>query len=535
MPLHIRHIKYLLSLLLIIGLALLSIFSGIGLSWLWVLLPLGFFVLVGIWDITQTEHSILRNYPLFGHLRSILETFRPQIRQYFVESDTDGAPFSREQRSLVYQRAKQVEDKAPFGTELRVRNAGFEWLNHSIVPAKMTTEAPRIMIGGPACTQPYSSSVLNISAMSFGALSANAIKALNKGAKLGQFAHDTGEGGLSEHHRFAHGDLIWEIGSGYFSCRDANGAFDEEKYAQLATSPSVKMIQVKLSQGAKPGHGGVLPGAKVTAEIAKIRGVPAGIDCISPSSHSAFQTPVGLLQFIDKLRQLSAGKPVGFKLCIGHPVEFIGICKAMVETGLAPDFIVVDGKEGGTGAAPLEFSDHVGTPLREGLLMVHNALTAIGLRDQIRIGASGKIVSGFDMAIAMGLGADWCNSARGFMFALGCLQSQRCHTGLCPVGVATQDPSRQRALVVEVKAERVMQFHRATVHALSELVAAAGLTHPELLRAKYFFQRVSTDEVRALDRVYTFSRAGELLGQTPTGQFLDVWQQASADSFRGVN
>ncbi len=390
--------------------------------------------LVGVRDLAQTRHAVLRNYPISAHLRFLLEEMRPEMRQYFFESETDGLPFSRTQRAIVYQRAKMALDKRPFGT-LRDTNApGYEWLRHSITPKPVAREGFRITVGGPDCAKPYSMSVFNISAMSFGALSANAIRALNKGAALGGFAHDTGEGGFSPYHREGGGDIIWEIGSGYFGCRTPDGRFDEEKFRAAAASDQIKMIEIKLSQGAKPGHGGVLPGAKVTAEIAAIRGVEKGKDCISPASHSAFATPREMVAFIAKLRALSGGKPVGFKLCVGHPWEFLGVCKAMVETGIYPDFIVVDGMEGGTGAAPLEFADHIGVPMREGVVFVRNALVGINARDRIRVGCSGKIVNGFDMARAVALGADWCNAARGFMFSLGCIQSLSCHTDRCPTG-----------------------------------------------------------------------------------------------------
>ncbi len=373
-------------------------------------------------------------------MRFILEEFRPEMRQYFFESETDGAPFSRDRRALVYQRAKMQLDKRPFGTQLPVYSDGFEWMLHSLAPRPHAKEPYRVTIGGPACTQPYSASVLNISAMSFGALSANAIRALNGGAKIGGFAHDTGEGGFSPYHAEKGGDIIWEIGSGYFGCRTLDGVFSTENFARVARNPQIKMIEIKLSQGAKPGHGGVLPAAKVTPEIAAIRGVPLGIDCVSPARHSAFSTPLEMMEFIDKLRGLSGGKPVGFKLCLGQPVEFLAICKAMLQSGTTPDFIVVDGKEGGTGAAPLEFMDHLGMPMREGLSFIHNALVGTGLRGQIKLGCSGKILTAFDMARAMALGADWCNSARGFMFSVGCIQSLSCHTDACPTGVATQNP-----------------------------------------------------------------------------------------------
>src|SRR6201996_4970875 len=434
--------------------------------------------IVGTVDLFQSRHAVLRNYPLAAHIRFILEEIRPEIRQYFLESEKDGTPFSRDQRALVYQRAKQALDKRPFGTQHDVYASGYEWLHHSIAPKLAAKEPFRIRIGGPDCAKPYSASILNISAMSFGALSPNAIRALNTGARKGGFAHDTGEGGYSPYHRENGGDIIWEIGSGYFSCRNVDGTFCAEKFEQNARHDQIKMVELKLSQGAKPGHGGVLPAAKVSEEIAATRGVPVGVDCISPSRHSAFSTPIEMMQFIGTMRRLSGGKPAGFKLCIGHPWEFMAICKAMLATEIYPDFIVIDGKEGGTGAAPLEFADHLGMPLREALNFAHNTLIGINARDRIKLGASGKIISAFDIARAMALGADWCHAARGFMFALGCIQSQSCHTDKCPTGVSTQDKVRQRALVVPDKGQRVHNFHRATVEAVGELVAAAGLDHP---------------------------------------------------------
>jgi glutamate synthase domain-containing protein 2 len=416
---------------------------------------------------------------------------------------------------------------------------GFEWMNHSMAPTRVTTSDYRIQIGKtkdgepkPGVTQPYAASVFNISAMSFGALSANAIKALNEGARRGGFAHDTGEGSISVYHREMGGDLIWEIGSGYFGCRTADGQFSEEQFVINAREPQVKMIEIKLSQGAKPGHGGVLPAAKVSPEIARARGVALGQDCVSPALHSAFSTPIELLQFVERLRHASGGKPVGFKLCIGHPWEFFAIAKAMLQTGITPDFIVVDGKEGGTGAAPVEFSDHVGTPLQEGLQLVHNTLVGLNLRDQIRIGASGKIITAFDIARTMALGADWCNSARGFMFAIGCIQSQSCHTDHCPTGVATQDPLRQRALVVPDKAERVFQFHRQTLAALAELVAAAGLLHPNEISPDHIVRRVSSNDVRLLSTLANFITPGSLLeDRFEQAVFKVYWPKARAESF----
>jgi len=499
-------------------------------------LALAFIALTGLGlrDLAQTKHAVLRNYPIAAHLRFILEHLRPEMRQYFFESETDGLPFSRQQRALVYQRAKMQLDKRPFGTQLNVYAQGYEYLSHSIAPREFNPLSFRFRIGGPDCRQPYSASVFNISAMSFGSLSAHAIRALNGGAKIGGFAHDTGEGGYSPYHRAGGGDIIWEIGSGYFGCRDATGHFDPAAFAAAAANPQIKMIEIKVSQGAKPGHGGVLPAAKVSAEIAAIRGVPMGQDCLSPARHSAFGTPLELMGFITRLRELSGGKPVGFKLCVGHPWEFLGIVKAMLESGVTPDFIVVDGKEGGTGAAPLEFSDHLGMPLREGLCFVRDALTGAGLRDRIRIGCSGKIVTAFDMAAAFALGADWCNSARGFMFALGCIQSLSCHTDRCPTGVTTQDPTRNRALVVPHKIDRVYNYHHATLHALAELLAAAGLEHPKELRPIHFSQRKSTTEVLSFARLYPALRPGELIDGTSDPRFREAWAMARADTFAAV-
>jgi glutamate synthase domain-containing protein 2 len=488
-------------------------------------------LLVGVHDLVQTRHSILRSYPIAAHLRFLLEAIRPEIRQYFLEEDSQGVPFPRKKRSVAYQRAKGQLDKVPFGTQLDVYAPSFEWLNHSIAAKPPSSTPFRVLIGGPDCRKPYSASVLNISAMSFGALSANAIRALNKGAKLGGFAHDTGEGGFSEYHREHGGDIIWEIGSGYFGCRNPDGSFSPERFAESAGLDQVKMVEIKLSQGAKPGHGGMLPGAKVSPEIARTRGVPQGIDCISPPRHSQFSTPFGLVEFIAELRRLSGGKPVGFKLCVGHPWEFLGICKAMLATGITPDFVVVDGTEGGTGAAPLEFVDHIGMPLREGLSFVHNALVGVDLRDRIRIGAAGKITSAFDMARVMALGADWCNAARGFMFALGCIQAQSCHTDRCPTGVSTQDPVRQRALVVPDKAERVHRFHASTLRALAEVVAAAGLDHPGELTPAHFARRIDAHRVESFDQIYRPLTPGELLAGTDDPRFMSAWDLARADAF----
>ncbi|MBC7919078.1 MAG: FMN-binding glutamate synthase family protein [Rhodoferax sp.] len=514
---------------------LLSLFSLIvfGVGFLPFLVFAGL-VAVGVYDIRQQKRSILRNYPIIGHLRFTMEFIRPEIRQYFIESDNEANPFSRAQRSLVYQRAKGDPDKRPFGTQLDVHAEGYEWMNHSVAPTQLSSHDFRITIGAQRA-QPYSASVFNISAMSFGALSANAIQALNAGAQRGGFAHDTGEGSISVHHRKHGGDLIWEVASGYFGCRNDDGTFNAEKFTENAIDPQVKMIELKLSQGAKPGHGGMLPGPKVTPEIAAARGIPVGVDCISPASHSAFSTPVEMMHFIDRLRTLSGGKPTGFKLCIGHPWEWFAMVKAMLVTGITPDFIVVDGAEGGTGAAPVEFTDHVGSPLQEGLLLVHNTLRGVGLRDQVKVGCAGKVVSAFDIARMMALGADWCNSARGFMFALGCLQAQTCHTGHCPTGVTTQDPVRQQALVVPDKAERVYNFHQQTLHALQELVQAAGVEHPSQITAHHIVRRSGDHKVQSLAQL--------ILTQLPDRALLEsdlqalpaiyrlTWPQASAESF----
>ena len=485
---------------------------------------------LGAHDLVQTRHAVLRNYPIAAHLRFLLEDMRPAIRQYFFEGDKSGAPFSRDMRAIAYQRSKRELDKRPFGTEIDVYEEGYEFVRHSVAPSLTHDSDPRIVIG-PDCAKPYAASLYNISAMSFGALSANAIRALNAGARRGGFAHDTGEGGVSPYHLENGGDLIWEIGSGYFGCRDETGAFSADAFAAVAAAPQIRMIEVKLSQGAKPGHGGVLPAAKLTPEIAAIRKVPLGVDCVSPARHSAFSTPIELLRFVARLRELSGGKPAGFKLCIGHTWEFLAICKAMVETGLTPDFIVIDGKEGGTGAAPLEFMDHIGMPMREGLSFAHNALVGVGLRDRIRLGASGKIVSGFDMARALALGADWCNAARGFMFALGCIQSQACHTDKCPTGVATQDVSRARALVVPDKAERVFQYHRQTLAALSDIAAAVGAAHPKDIATHHLSRRISQGLVAGYDELYPALASRALLEGAQDMRFAKAWRMAQATSF----
>lgn len=489
--------------------------------------------LLGTVDLLQNKQAVRRNYPVLAHFRYALESIGPEIRQYFIEADTSETPYSRQQRAIIYQRSKNVVDKRPFGTQMDVYADDYEWINHSMLPGHIQSHDFRIQIGANRA-KPYSASVFNISAMSFGALSANAIRALNAGARRGGFYHDSGEGSISQYHRECGGDLVWEIGSGYFGCRNNDGSFSEENFIANASSDQVKMIEVKLSQGAKPGHGGVLPAAKVSKEIAEARGVPMGVDCVSPARHSAFSTPKELLQFVERLRNLSGGKPVGFKLAIGHPWEWFGIAKAMLETKLLPDFIVVDGGEGGTGAAPLEFTDHVGAPLREALLLVHNTLVGLNLRQHIRIGAAGKVVTAFDIARTLALGADWCNAARGYMFAIGCIQSQSCHTDRCPTGVATQDASRQKALVPEDKATRVYHFHENTLKALKELVAAAGLQHPDEIGPEHIIRRVSSTEVRSLAVLHRFLKPGDLLAaELPNHPaFQAFWNEASSEAFQ---
>ncbi|MDM5177676.1 FMN-binding glutamate synthase family protein [Massilia sp. CCM 8695] len=535
-----RYLPFLISLIVFAWSGALAL-RGEGPGW-WLVVLSGALGAVGIADLSQTRRALRRNYPILAHFRFFFESIRPEIRQYFLEDDTDAKPFSRNQRSIVYQRAKMETDKRPFGTQLDVYQPGYEWINHSMAPAPMGDYNFRIEIGNhPSCprAQPYSASVFNISAMSFGSLSANAILALNGGARLGGFMHDTGEGSISRYHRQNGGDLVWEIGSGYFGCRNPDGSFSEANFVANAIQPQVKMIELKMSQGAKPGQGGILPGAKVTIEIAAARGVTVGVDCLSPASHSAFSTPIEMLHFIERLRTLSGGKPTGFKLAIGHPWEFFGIVKAMLATGILPDFIVVDGGEGGTGAAPVEFSDHVGTPLQEALLLVHNTLVGARLREKIKIGASGKIITAFDIARTIALGADWCNSARGFMFALGCVQSQSCHTDRCPTGVATQDEQRQKALDVPDKTARVANFHQNTMKALAQLIAAAGLTHPNQLNPHHLVRRVSPNQVKQVSTLLPYLSEGELLDPDQLERLPPVfglyWPIAQAESFHPLS
>jgi len=528
---------YVMPTLVFLTLACAALGAWVAPAFYWFLLAPAPLLVIGAYDLVQTRHSILRNYPVLGHLRFLLESAGPELHQYFIESNTSGRPFDRDMRTLIYERSKDIEAVKPFGTELDVYEAGYGFISHSMAPKPIMKDAAtrlRVHVGGPDCRHPYSASVVNISAMSFGALSANAILALNTAAKLGGFAHDTGEGGFSRYHREPGGDIIWQIGTGYFGCRNDDGTFNADMFAEQATAEQVKMIELKISQGAKPGHGGILPAAKVTREIAEARRVPVGQDCFSPPGHSVFSTPIELCEFIGALRDRCGGKPVGFKLCIGDPREFFAICKAMLETRILPDFITVDGAEGGTGAAPQEYSDHLGMPLREGLLLVHNALVGAGLRDRVSLAASGKRSASYSIAVAMALGANWCNLARPFMFSVGCIQSQSCHTNKCPVGVATQDERLQRALVVKNKAQRAYHFHRNTVSGLAEMTAACGLDHPNDFSPQHLYERLSAHSVRRFDQCYDLFEPGQLLDGRAGEVLQPFWDAATAKSFAGA-
>jgi glutamate synthase domain-containing protein 2 len=495
---------------------------------LYIALPL---ILLGVYNIFQKKSNILRNYPVWGYMRYILLSIRPQIHQYYVATNQSGRPFSREMRELVYHRAEKTLETVPFGTQRDVDTPGFEWINHSLAPTDLDPACLRTVVGGAACTQPYNASRLNISAMSFGALSSKAVRALNRGAKMGNFAHNTGEGGLSRYHLMEGGDIIWQIGTGYFGCKTKDRKFDPVQFKEKSRLDVVKMIEIKLSQGAKPAHGGILPAIKVSTEIAAARGVERGEDCISPPAHSAFSTPIELLEFVQTLRELSGGKPVGFKLCVGIRRHFMAICKAMLKTKIYPDFITVDGSEGGTGAAPVEFSDFIGTPLAEGLSFVHNSLVGAGLRDKLKIIASGKVVSGFDMVTKIALGADLCNSARGMMFALGCVQSRRCHENTCPTGVTTQDSWYNRGLDVDNKAPRVHNFHDATLESLREVLGAAGLERPEDLTPAHVRRQISEVESLTYGQIYHYLRPNAFnTGHVPE-YYAKIWELASANEF----
>jgi len=498
----------------------------------WGFAIIGPLILYGVHHMRQTKHTILRLYPVIGIFRYLFESVRPEIQQYFVESDINGRPINREFRALIYQRAKNVRDTRPFGTQFDVYRTGYEWIDHSMKPTHIKDTHPRVKFGGSACSKPYFASPMNISAMSYGALSKHAILALNKGAKIGNFAHNTGEGGLSPYHLKHGGDIIWQIGTGYFGCRDKNGQFDREKFTEKARLGVVKMIEIKLSQGAKPGHGGILPVAKLTQEIAEIRHVTMGEDVVSPAAHTTFDTPEGLLRFVAELRELSGGKPVGFKLCVGKRSDFLGICKAMLKTDITPDFITVDGGEGGTGAAPIELTNSVGLPLRDAIIFVNSALTGINKRKQIRIIASGKIFSAFHLARVMALGADTVNSARGMMLALGCIQSRSCNNDKCPTGVATQNPARYKALDIEDKSKRVANFHLAMIKNLMALLSASGLKGLGELKPQHINRRVNGTQIANYAKLYPLIDSCCLLGcdNLPADWKAD-WEKASAESW----
>lgn len=500
--------------------------------WFVVAVPVALLAGLGVWDLVQTRHSILRSFPILGHARFLMETIRPEIQQYFIESNTDGTPFDRETRDMVYERAKGTKSDEPFGTERDVNALGYEFVRHSMRARFATDVAPKVRLGGADCSQPYDIALLNVSAMSFGALSSNAILALNGGAAMGGFAHDTGEGAISPYHLRPGGDLIWEVASGYFGCRTDTGGFDPVKFAEKAQLPTVKAISIKLSQGAKPGLGGVLPGAKVSAEIAATRGVPQGQTVISPPAHTAFRTPLEMMEFISTLRRLSGGKPVGVKLCVGTRSEFLSLCRAMLATGITPDFVIVDGSEGGTGAAPQEFEDHVGMPLTEGLMLVHNALVGAGLRDRVRIGASGKVASGMDIVSRIIQGADFTLSARAMMFAIGCIQAQKCNTNTCPVGVATQDPGLIRSLYVPDKAKRVYNFQRATVASAAQIVASMGLGDFGELEPAMLNRRIEGGRSRTYAELYEWLTPGALLDDSGPDSWRADWNIATAAEFR---
>lgn len=522
-------------LFLLISFLAISLVAVLG-TWVWWQAYYGFLVvgplvLLGFYDIVQTRRTLLRNYPVVGHIRYALEGIRPEIQQYFIEQNLEGRPLNREQRSLVYSRAKKERSTLPFGTQANVYEIGYEWMNHSMAPLPKLNELPRVRIGGKDCSQPYEASLLNISAMSFGSMSKNAIEALSRGAKKGGFFHNTGEGGVSPYHLEGGADLCWQIGTGYFGCRNDDGSFNEELFREASRHQNVKLIELKLSQGAKPGKGGILPASKITPEIAGIRKVQLGKDVISPSSHRSFDNPIGLLKFVQKLRELSGGKPVGFKLCLGKRREFFAVCKAMKETGILPDFIAVDGGEGGTGAAPLEFSNSVGSPLVEGLVTVHNALVGFGFRDQIRVIASGGVMTGFSVVKRLALGADICNSARAFMLTLGCIQALRCNMNDCPAGVATQEPRLVKGLHISDKSERVYNYHKETVKTVLELLAAAGLPGPEALRPWHILRRTGQFEVHHYGEMFHYLKQGELLAEPLPKDYARAMQAAEAGSF----
>lgn len=491
------------------------------------------FILIGIRDLVQKKHTLWRNFPVLGRLRWLMEDMRPKLYQYFVESDTDGKPINRLDRSTIYQRAKKELDTMPFGTQFNVYEEGYEWMTHSIAPKDFhkLNHDPRVIVGNKDCKQPYSCSLLNISAMSFGSLSTAAVQSLNGGARIGGFAHNTGEGGISPYHLVEGGDLIWQIGTGYFGARDDHGNFSIDIFKKNVSRPEVKMVEIKISQGAKPGHGGILPAAKNTPEIAAIRHVKPYITIYSPPYHSAFSTPRELVLFIQQLREASGGKPVGFKLCIGHKSEFIAICKAMVELDIYPDFINVDGGEGGTGAAPQEFSNYVGAPFMDGLAFVENMLRGFNIRHHIKIFTSGKILSGFHMVRAIALGADVCMSARAMMMALGCIQALVCNKNTCPTGITTQNPQLVAGLVVSNKKVRVANYHEETVKSFVELLGAAGIENPRELSRSHIYRRVFMNEVRTLEDIYPTLPGGCMLNGNIPDKYKNDFEKANPDSW----
>ena len=523
-----RWLYYVIS---IVGLLLTAIayqFHPDAIYILYILVP---YIVIGMYDIVSVKHTVLRNYPVVGHLRYMLEFIRPEIQQYFIESDKDGMPFNRETRSLVYQKAKGARETIGFGTKNDITSIGYEFSYHSLAPKHIKNAENRILLGGADCTKPYEASRLNISGMSFGAISPNAIRALNKGAKKGDFAHNTGEGGVSPYHLEGGGDIIWQVGTGYFGCRNKDGSFDPEAFAKTASLDVIKMIEIKLSQGAKPAHGGILPGAKVTEEIAKIRLLEPGVDAVSPPMHTEFSNPIGMMEYIARVRKLCGGKPVGLKMCIGHREEFMAMCKAMIETGITPDFITVDGAEGGTGAAPLSFANNIGTPINEALSFVHTCLIGAGLRDKMRLIASGKVATGYDMIIKTALGANTCNAARAMMFALGCLQSLACNTDRCPTGIATQNKHRWKSLDVADKSVRVYNFQRRMLESFIEILGALGVESPEDLGPEHIRKYTAIGTSKSFAEIYPQANAGEFLDKKYQGFYADLWQNARADRF----
>ncbi len=532
----VRKQFYLISTVsLVISLALTHISTA---AW-WLVGLLALLSILGIYDIFQRKKNILRNYPVWGHWRFFLLKIRPMIQQYFINSDESGVPFNKKTRDLVYARSQKSLDYMPFGTQMDVHAVGFEWVNHTMQPITVKDTDPRVIIGSHHCQHPYAASVFNISATSFGAISPEAVQALNLGASKGGFYQNTGEGGVSRYHTIEGGDIVFQVGTGYFGCRGNDDGFDAVEFQKRAQLPSVKMIEIKLSQGAKPAHGAILPGSKVNAEIAEARGVEVGKDVESPASHSAFSTPKELLAFITQLRELSGGKPVGIKLCLGNRIEFMNLTKAMLNHDMRPDFITIDGCEGGTGAAPVEFTDHIGVPLNEGIIFIHNTLVGCGIRDQITLIASGKVVTGFDLMTKLALGADICNSARGMFFALGCVQSRRCHDNTCPTGITTQNSALRYGLDIQDKGQRVYQFHKETIHSFLQVMGAASVDNCTKLHPSIIHRRTSRNEAKSYDEIFEYINRSSLIDGTASETYLKYWQSATgvhfnSDKIRGV-